>query len=264
MGFVGGGSNIATATVLPPYFVYWIVNIKYFMDFLCLILYACQGLRFLNVETNPGPRRPVPNVCRILCSNVRALAGNLGDLTVASSQYDILLCSETSVSDVRHVSEILVPESGRPVLLCRGKMPRARLMAEYVRDGYGAFRQPKFECGCKMLGFRECGVRQNLYVFSLFRNPDLDVRIFDCLLSSMAAMLTEDIRASFLFVGDLNGHHQEWLNSTTTNRYGVAGFDFATVSGCDQLVVGPTQAHGGTLDLPMTEVPTYYGLLLLH
>ena len=32
-----------------------------------------------------------------------------GDLVVASSQYDILLCSETLVSDLRHVSELLVP-----------------------------------------------------------------------------------------------------------------------------------------------------------
>ena len=48
---------------------------------------------------------------------------------------------------------------------------------------------------------------------------------------------------------------QEWLCSTTTNRHGVAAFDFATVSGCDQLVVGTTHARGGTLDLQMTDVP---------
>ena len=63
------------------------------------------------------------------------------------------------------------------------------------------------------------------------------------------------IRASFLFVGDLNGHHQEWLGSTTTNRHGVTAFDFATESGCDQLVVGPTHAGGGTLEILMTDVP---------
>ena len=138
------------------------------------------------------------------------LAGNFSDLTVASSQYDILLCTETLVSDMRHVSEVLVPGFGRPVLLCRGKMPRARRMAAYVRDGYGSFRQPKFECGCcEMMVLRVCGVRQNLYVFSLYCNPDLDDRIFDCLLASMAAEQTEDIRVSFLLVGDLNGHHQE-------------------------------------------------------
>ena len=71
----------------------------------------------------------------------------------------------------------------------------------------------------------------------------------------MAAVQAEDVRASLLFVGDLNGHHQEWLGSTTTNRHGVAAFDFATVSGCYQLVVGPTHTRGGILDLLMTEVP---------
>ena len=58
-----------------------------------------------------------------------------------------------------------------------------------------------------------------------------------------------------MFEGDLNGHHQEWLGSTTTNRHRVAAFDFATVFGCDQLVVGPTHARGGILDLLMTDVP---------
>ena len=76
----------------------------------------------------------------------------------------------------------------------------------------------------------------------------------------MAAVQAEDIRASFLFVRDLNGHHREWLGSTTTNRRGVAAFDFATVSGCDQLVVGPTHARGGTLDLLMTNDPLQCGL----
>ena len=81
-----------------------------------------------------------------------------------------------------------------------------------------------------------CGVRQNLYVYSLYHNPDLDERIFDCLLASMAAVQAKDVRASFLFVGDLNGRHQEWLGSMITNLHGVATFDFPTVSGCDQLV----------------------------
>ena len=144
---------------------------------LFIYFYACQRLRFPDVETYPGPRRPVPDVCRILCSNVRGLAGNLSDLAVASSLYDILLFSETLVSDMRHVSELLVPGFGRPVLLCWGKMPRARGMAAYVRDGYGEFLQPKFEWGsCKMLVFRVCGMRQNLHVFSLYHNPDLPCR----------------------------------------------------------------------------------------
>ena len=126
------------------------------MDFLYLIFYSCLRLRFLDVEKNPGQRCPVPAVCRILFSNVRGLAGNLSDLTVDPSQYDILLCSETLVSDMLRVSDVPVSGFGRHVMLCRGKMPRARGMAAYVRDGYGAFRKPKFSvvvAKCWCLGF---------------------------------------------------------------------------------------------------------------
>ena len=93
-------------------------------------------------RTNPGRGVLFP-LSADYSSNVQGLAGNLSDLTVASSQYDILLCSETFVSYMRRVLELLVPGFGHPVL-CWGRMPRARGMATYVRDGYGAFRQPKF------------------------------------------------------------------------------------------------------------------------
>ena len=92
-------------------------------------------------------------------------------------------------------------------------------------------------------------------MYSLFRNPDQDDRIFSCLLASMAALHAEDVLASFLFVGDLNGHHQECLGSLTTNRHGLAAVDLATVSGYNQLVVGPTHASDGTLDVLMTDIP---------
>ena len=111
---------------------------------------------------------------------------------------------------MRHVSELLVPGFGRPVLLRRGKMPRARGMAAYVRYGYGAFRKPKFECGCcEILVFNVCCVRQNRYVNSLYRNSDLDDRIFYCLPASMAGVPAEDVCASFLFLGVLNGHCED-------------------------------------------------------
>ena len=79
------------------------------MEFLYLIFYACLRIRFLDVETNPGPRRPVPPVCRILCCNVWGLAGNLSDLTVASYQYDyaVLLL----VFGLRYASRVGVARS---------------------------------------------------------------------------------------------------------------------------------------------------------
>ena len=73
------------------------------------------------METNPGPRRSVPAVYRILCSNVRGLPGNHSNLTVVSSQYDILLCSETLVSDMHHVSEIYGSRVRSPCLVVPGQ-----------------------------------------------------------------------------------------------------------------------------------------------
>ena len=120
---------------------------------------------------------------------------------------------------------------------------------------------------CWFLGF-VMRHRTSIYmcsVFSLYRNPDLDDRILDYLLTSMATVQAENVRVSFLFVCDLNGHHQECKVGFYNHKsHGVAAFDFATVSGRDQLVVGPTHARGGTLDLLMTDVPDLYGLLLLH
>ena len=137
----------------------------------------------------------------MLCSNVRGLSSNVSDLTVVPCQIDILLCSETLVLDMRHVSELLVPGFSCPVVLCRDRMPRARRAAGYLRDGFGAFRQPKFECGCcEKIIFRVCGVRQIFFLFWLYRNPDLDDRMFYCLLTSMSAVQAEDVRASFLWV----------------------------------------------------------------
>ena len=106
------------------------------MEYLDFIYYAFLRLRLLDVEINPVRRRAVPAVCRIFCSNVRGLAGNLSDLTVASA-----------------------PGFSRPVL-CLRKIHRARRL---TADGDGAFRQPKFELGCfEILFFRVCGVKLNL------------------------------------------------------------------------------------------------------
>ena len=56
--------------------------------------------------------------CDYVLCNVRGLSGNLSDLTVASSQNDILWCSVTfQVLDMRHVSELLGPGFGRPLLI---------------------------------------------------------------------------------------------------------------------------------------------------
>ena len=96
-----------------------------------------------------------------------------------------------------------------------------------------------------MLVFRVCGARQNFHVLSLYRNPYLHDRIYECLLTAMAAVKVVYAHALLLFMGDLNIHHQEGLGSTTTNCQSVAAL--AIVSHYNQLVIGLTHACGGTL-----------------
>ena len=58
----------------------------------------------------------------------------------------------------------------------------------------------------RLLVFWVCSARQIFYVY---HNPNLVDCIDDCLLTAMATVQTEEVRASFMFVGDLNGHHPE-------------------------------------------------------
>ena len=64
-----------------------------------------------DVELNPGPVNGRNRQCRALYSNIRELYGNLHDLIVASKGLDILFCSETLVSNIRHVAELSIPGS---------------------------------------------------------------------------------------------------------------------------------------------------------
>ena len=95
-----------------------------FIVVLYLIFYACLCLRLVDVGTNPFPRLPVPAVHTVVYSAVmcKVCKEPYSDLAAASSQYDLLLCSETFVSDMRYMSELLVPGFSPPFLLCRGQL----------------------------------------------------------------------------------------------------------------------------------------------
>ena len=94
-------------------------------------IYFCLCLSFwrrlivgVDVKSNPGPSsdKRVP----VYYSNIRGLNGNLDELAVSGSKYDVLVCPESKVSDRRHLSEpvflaLVVPNRGcrTPLLVPR-------------------------------------------------------------------------------------------------------------------------------------------------
>ena len=76
----------------------------------------------------------------------------------------MVFCSETLVSFRRHISELMVTGSGRPMQLRRGGVHRLRGFAVCVRDSFSAYRQGSYECGyCEPIVVRICSISHNVY-----------------------------------------------------------------------------------------------------
>ena len=219
--------------------------------FLLLLLLLCG-----DIELNPGPRNSLTE-CRVLYQNIRGLYRNISDLQVVSQQYDIVLCSETLVSNRRHAAELILPGFSKPTQLLRGSRPRVCGLAAYIRSGFSASICKDHICTCHEIQLIKVSSRvNNFYIFSIYRNPDLDDSIYDCLLGSMGNIQEMDPKSAFIFVGDVNAHHREWLNSVSpTDCHGIAAVNFATLSGCEQIIGEPTHRLGNCLDLLFTDVP---------
>ena len=160
-----------------------------------------------DVELNPGPHK---KPYRIMYNNIRGLHCNIRGLQVSSKDYDVIFCSETLVTNRRHVSELLIPNFNRPKLLLQHSIARARGMAVYIRSGFSASIISNFKCTChEVLLVKVCSRSNNFYIFSLYRNPDLDNSIYDCLLSSMSEIQEVDRKSAFIFVGDVNAHYRD-------------------------------------------------------
>ena len=155
--------------------------------------------------------------------NIRGLHGNLGDLTVASKQFDILLCSKTLVSNMRHDVELSIPSFKRPILLKCSEITRAQGMTTYIRSGCSASHNNILECGCQDVQIiKVCGKQSHFHLFSVYHNLEADDGIFNCLLVSMAAIKENDRKAPFVFNGDFNDHHKVGLNFVPqTNCHGL-------------------------------------------
>ena len=258
--FTSTSGVIIVYIVVVRFFVNCCFYVSYFWFWTCCCFDF--GMRILmlsgDLELNPGPATHyLKKSCRVLYSNIRGLRSNLRDLQAHASNFDLLLLSETLVSDNKHSVEFLIPGYSEPHFLYRRNIPNAQGMAVYIRSGMPIYRQNKFECKChEMLCFKIYSKFNNIYVFACYRNPSCDDSIYDCLLESMSTIQSLDSKASFVICGDFNAHHKDWLISRTTDSHGRSAYEFSFSSGCDQLINEPTHTSGNSLDLVFSDVPS--------
>ena len=214
-------------------------------------------IRSGDVELNPGPPSYFQKKnCRVLYSNIRGLRTNFLDLFAQARNYDLIFLAETLVSNNKAKSEFLIPGFNGPEFIYRRGIPHAQGMAVYSRTGQPVYRQKSLECGChEILCFKIFSKFHNIYIFSLYRNPNHDDSIYDCILEKMAMAQSQDPKASFVVCGDCNAKHRDWLNSNITDQHGRSAQEFSISSACEHLISEPTHKNGNTLDLVFTDVP---------
>ena len=94
------------------------------------------------------------------------------------------------------------------------------------------------------------GKHNKFHLCSIYRNPDLDGNILYCFLMTMATIQENDLKAPFVFIGDFNVHHREWLNSVSpANGHGLRALDFSSESGCEEIIYKPTHRSAKCIDL---------------
>ena len=210
-----------------------------------------------DVELNPGPASYYQKRnCRVLYSNIRGLRTNFLDLQSHARGYDLMFLAETHVTNNKDKSEFVIPGFDGPEFIYRRGIPHAQGMAVYSRSGQPIYRHKSLECSChEVLCFKVYSKFHNIYFFALYRNPNHDDSIYDCILERIAMAQSQDPKASFVVCGDCNAKHREWLNSSITDQHGRSARDFSASSACEQLISEPTHKDGNTLDLVFTDVP---------
>ncbi|MEL7520149.1 MAG: reverse transcriptase family protein, partial [Cyanobacteria bacterium J06553_1] len=240
------------------YFVVEVIRYFFVKFFSCSLIYLSLLIILSgDIELNPGPASHYRKTnCRILYSNIRGLRTNFLDLQSLTQGYDLMFLTETLVTSNKDKSEFLIPGFDGPEFVYRRSIPHAQGMAVYSRSGQPLYRQKSLECKChEILCFKVYSKFYNTYVFALYRNPNHDDSIYDCILERIAMAQSQDSKASFVICGDCNAKHREWLNSNVTDQHGRSAREFSVSSACEQLINEPTHKDGNILDLVFTDIP---------
>lgn len=138
-----------------------------------------------------------------------------------------------------------------------------RKLVAFVRDGLWYRERVVLKVLVVRLVLWICGSMCNFYMLSLYRSPSGDEILFDYMTDFNATIQSIDQKPVCLFIGDMNGHHQDWLGSTWSGRRGFTAFDLF-----HRVVMWPvgcwsSRQAGSTLDLPYTDMPDLFRVFVV-
>lgn len=205
------------------------------------------------------PDRVGRNVRTLFC-NIRGLKANLDDLAHRASveKPDLIVCVECDITGRRADCELDI--IGYELLHRDDRRKKCGGHVVYRRSNSAVVVPKSFitsqKCSCHPESFwlKLPSSASNLYFCCTYRRPSANDSVFECLAEAVSKIQEIDKKSCFVFMGDYNAHHEEWLGSTCTDIHGEAALQFCYTLGLSQLVGESTHAGGGRLDLVMTDL----------
>ena len=190
--------------------------------------------------------------------NIRGLRTNIGELSNLCHELkpSIVVVMETfldaTVKD--GADSITIPGYS---LSCRRDRPKENSkggIAIYCLEGVAIFHDSALDpLDLEMMWFSVTLKSQKVLVAAVYRPPSANSDIINYLNSTTLSKLSEFSAQSVVLLGDFNVHHEEWLNSRTTDAAGRRTLEMCNALGLTQLVKEPTR-EDQILDLVMTDL----------
>ncbi len=130
-------------------------------------------------------------------------------------------------------------------LACRRDRPKENSkgsIAIYCLEGVAIFHDSALDpLDLEMMWFSETLKSQKVFIAAVYRPPSANSDVIKYLNSTILSKLSKFSAQSVVLLGDFNVHHEEWLNSRTTDAAGRRILEMCNALELTQLV---THARG--------------------
>jgi len=190
--------------------------------------------------------------------NIRSLLANIGELSNLCHELkpSIVVVTETWLDETVKDGADCISIPGYS-LCCRRDRPKGKKgggIAAYCLEGVAVFHDKALDpCDYEVMWLSVSLKSQTVLIAAVYRPPSANCDVISYLSTTTLSKLTDLNAQSIILIGDFNVHHQEWLDSRTTDAVGRRTLEMCNALGLTQLVTEPTR-EDQILDLVMSDL----------